>query len=388
MLRVLMSLTLAGAAAVGSTLASATSYDVLVGTYTQAQSEGLYRLRFDSQSGQLSSTPAQVIKAHNPSWLTLNKAQTHLFVVNENGPGQKDEVGRVSSYRIDPASHELTLINQVETNSHEPTHSSLSEDERFLFVANYAVNPEPGGSLAAVPVSEDGTLGEVAQEKRHTPSKVDPERQASAHVHSAVSNRGYLYVCDLGADKVMIYRYQHNAEAPLSPASPASVQLPPGSGPRHLLFDASGEHAWLTLEMPAQVASLRWRAGNLIRTQLQDLAPGEKPVKGAGGGLHASADGRFLYVANRGSVNELVVYAIDAEGGLKPVQRRSVDGDHPREFTLDPTGRFMLVANQKSNEIVVMERDPKTGLLGRTVQRYKQDSPADLKFLAPVHQPG
>ncbi|MBA1244462.1 lactonase family protein [Pseudomonas japonica] len=386
MLRVLMSLTLAGAATLGSSLASATTYDLLVGTYTQASSQGLYRLRFDSQSGQIASEPVQVIKTDNPSWLALNKAQTLLFVANENGPGQKDPVGKVSSYRIDPATHEITLVNQVETKGDEPTHASLSEDEQFLFISNYAVQPDPGGSLAVLPIKEDGSLGEVIQQFKNAPSRVNAERQASGHVHSVVGNRGYLYASDLGADKVFIYRFQGNAQAPLNPASPASVALPPGSGPRHLLFDASGEHAWLTLEMPAQVASFQWRAGNLVRTQVLDLAPGQQPATGAGGGLHLSPDGKFLYVANRGAVNELVVYAVDREGGLKLVQRRSIEGDHPREFTLDPTGRFVLIANQKSNEIVVMERDAKTGMLQRTVQHYRQDSPSDLKFLAPLHQ--
>jgi 6-phosphogluconolactonase (cycloisomerase 2 family) len=380
-----MSLTLAGAATLGSTLASATTFDLLVGTYTQAHSEGLYRLRFDSQTGQIAHEPVQVLKTDNPSWLALNKAQTRLFVVNENGPGQKDPVGRVSSYRIDPATHELALVNQVESKGHEPTHASLSEDEQFLWVSNYAVLPDPPGSLVALPVKEDGSLGAVAQQFSNPSSKVDPERQASGHVHSVVSHQGHVFASDLGADKVFIYRYQPKTEAPLMAASPAALQLPPGSGPRHLLFGPGGEHAWLTLEMPAQVVSLHWSAGKLERTQLHDLAPGQTPVAGAGGGLHLSPDGRFLYVANRGAVNELVVYAVDQAGGLKPVQRRSVEGDHPREFTLDPTGRFVLVANQKSNEIVVIERDAATGMLQRTVQHYSQDSPADLKFLSPAH---
>ncbi|WP_426149692.1 lactonase family protein [Pseudomonas sp. DC3000-4b1] len=385
MLRVLMSLTLAGAA-LGAPLAQASSYDLLVGTYTQGASQGLYRLTFDSDSGQIARAPAQVVKADNPSWLTLNKAQDRLYVVNENGPGQKDTIGRVSSYRIDPTTHELTLINQVETRGEEPTHSSLSADECFLFVSNYAVQPNPGGSLAVLPVERDGRLGEVVQQLSHAASKVNAERQASGHVHSVVSNRGFVYANDLGADKVFIYRYQPDAKMPLSPASPAAVTLPPGSGPRHLLFDRSGEHAWLTLEMPAQVASFSWQAGNLVRTQLQDLAPGQTPVTGAGAGLHLAPDGKFLYVSNRGSVNELVVYAVDQAGGLKPIQRRSVEGDHPREFTLDPTGRFVLIANQKSNEIVVVARDPRTGQLQGTVQRYAIDAPSDVKFLQASHQ--
>lgn len=95
-----------------------------------------------------------------------------------------------------------------------------------------------------------------------------------------------------------------------------------------------------------------------------------------------SADGRFLYVSNRGTANEIVVYAVGKDDGqLSLLQRRSVEGDHPREFALDPSGNFLLVANQKSNQIVVMRRDPRSGKLGETIQTLSQDAPSDLKFL-------
>ena len=370
-----------------STQASAmTEYDVLVGSYTAGASEGIYRFAFNTQTGQLNATPRQVVKTENPSWLTLSQDQRHLFVVNENGPGQTDVVGKVSSFAIDAKTHAVSFINQIESKSDEPTHSSLSADGRFLFVANYAVHPDPGGLLAVVPVGKDGTLAPVVQTAAHEASKVNPERQASSHVHAAVPSPDgkYLIAMDLGADQMFVFNYDGKNTQPLTPAKTPSVDLPPGSGPRHLQFSKDGKHAWLTMEMSAQVAVFDYHDGVFKRTALVDLAKADKPGQQfrAAGGLHTSPDGKFLYVANRGEVNELLVFSINASNGqLKEIQRRSVQGKEPREFSFDPSGQFMLIANQKSNQIVTVRVDRKTGLLGETVQMLDFDSPSDLRFL-------
>lgn len=372
--------------AMGVQAAFAEQFQVLVGSYTAGQSEGIYRLNFDSNRGQLDAKPLQVIKSENPSWLTLSRDQRRLFVVNENGPGQQDPVGRVSSFAIDPTSHELSLISQVQSLGNEPTHSSLSADASHLFVSNYSVAEDPGGTLAVLPVGADGKLGPVVQMSSHPSSRVNPERQMSAHVHSTVSSPDgrFVFSNDLGADKVFVYRFdpKANKDLPLVPADPAFVQLPAGSGPRHLLFSADGKHAWLTMELSAQVAVFDYRDGTLKQTQMVDLAAGQPVSDKAAAALHASKDGKFLYVSNRGTANQMLVFAIDpASGHLKELQRRSVEGDHPREFSLDPSGKFLLIANQKSNQIVVVERDTKSGLLGKTVQKLPMDAPSDLKFL-------
>ena len=372
--------------AMGLSSASAESFQFLVGSYTADTSEGIYRMNFNSATGQIDAKPLQVIKSENPSWLTLSKDQRRLFVVNENGPGQKDPVGRVSSYAIDPKTHALTLINQVQSLGNEPTHSSLSGDASHLFVSNYSVMEDPGGTLAVLPVGSDGKLKPVVQMSAHPASRINLERQASNHVHSTVSSPDgrYVFSNDLGADKVFVYLFdpKANPDLPLTPAMTASVPLPAGSGPRHLLFSADGKHAWLTMEMSAQVAVFDYHDGVLTQTQLVDLAAGQPTSDKAAAALHTSADGKFLYVSNRGTANQLLVFAIDpASGQLKELQRRSVEGDHPREFSLDPSGKFLLIANQKSNQIVVVERDSKTGLLGKTVQKLPMDAPSDIKFL-------
>lgn len=351
---------------------------LLVGSYTDGGSQGIYRYDFDERSGQIASQPKQVVKSVSPSWLVLSADQRLLFAVNETPQGH------VSSFSLSKAG-EIKPLNQVPSQGDEPTHASLSHDQRYLFVANYAVAPDPGGSLVVIPVAKDGKLKPVVQQERHKPSGVNPERQAGAHVHSLVSSPDgrHLYACDLGSDKVFIYRYDGaSPEHPLSPAIPASVSLPPGSGPRHLLFDAKGRHAYLTLEMSAEVVVFDVQDGALIERQRLPLTERKDVAAKAAGGLHLSADGRFLYVSNRGTANEIVVYAVGKDDGLLTVlQRRSVEGDHPREFALDPEGNYLLVANQKSNQIVVMRRDPRNGKLGDTVQKLPQQAPSDLKFL-------
>ncbi|HEN8708446.1 3-carboxymuconate cyclase [Pseudomonas putida] len=351
---------------------------LLVGSYTDGASQGIYRYLFDDKAGRIDPTPQQVVKSVNPSWLVLSADQRQLFVVNET-PG-----GHASSFSVSTKG-EIKPLNQVATQGDEPTHASLSRDQRYLFVANYAVKPDPGGSLVVIPVARDGKLKAVVQQARHKASGVNPERQAGAHVHALVLSPDgqHVYACDLGADKVFIYRYDGaSVDKPLSPAIPASVALPPGSGPRHLLFDAKGQHAYLTLEMSGEVVMFDVEDAALLERQRLPLTEQQDAAAKAAGGLHLSADGRFLYVSNRGTANEILVFAVGKnDGQLTFVQRRSVEGDHPREFALDPSGNFLLVANQKSNQIVVMRRDLLTGELGETVQTMAQDAPSDLKFI-------
>ena len=375
-----------GVGAMSAQAASENEVELLVGSYTQGKSQGIYRLQFNSDSGRITPEPLQVFKTANPSWLTLSKDQQRLFVVNENGKGQSDVVGRISSLAIDPKTNELSLINQVKSLGEEPTHSSLSADERYLFVANYGVHEDPGGSLAVLPINDQGQLQAVTQMSSHQASLVNPERQMSAHVHSVVSSPDgkFVFANDLDADKIFVYRYDPaaNVEHPLVAATPAAVELPAGSGPRHLLFSKDGKHAYLTTEMSAQVFVFDYADGHLKQRQAVDLAHGQPQEKRAAGALHTSADGKFLYVSNRGKANELLVFTIDPmTGELTEIQRRSVEGDHPREFTLSPNGKFVLVANQMSNAIVVIERDAKTGKLGKTVQTLPMDAPSDVKFI-------
>jgi 6-phosphogluconolactonase (cycloisomerase 2 family) len=296
-------------------------------------------------------------------------------------------VGRASALSLD-AQHKLTLRNQVATLGDEPTFACLSPDGRYLLVANYSGNADPGGSLAVLPIDADGTLQPVTQLSSYQASHVDKARQLSAHIHSVnfAPDGRFAYVADLGGDRVYAYRYApgDNAEHPLQAAAQAFLALPPGSGPRHLVFDKSGRHAYLTMEMAGQVAVLDVAADGALalRTVVNLFAPGFSGEKGAGA-IHLSADGRFLYAVDRGADNHIAVFAVGADGGLSLLQRRASEGSQAREFSIDPSGRFLLVAVQGDNRIAVVARDPANGHLGKTLQTIEVSAPSDIKFLKP-----
>ncbi|MCQ4312253.1 lactonase family protein [Pseudomonas stutzeri] len=365
--------------------AAAPMHQLLIGTYTsEGGSEGIYRMQFDAERGYIEPQPLQVVRTDNPSWLTLDLNRNRLYAANENGPGQPDPVGRVSAFILAPTSGQLSPLEQQITLGDEPTHLSQSRDGRYLFVSNYGSNANPGGSLAVIPLAKDGTLSPVTQIATHKASEKHPKRQQSAHVHSAVlsPNGKRLFVSDLGADKIFVYRYDPaKAERPLSPADPAFISLPDGSGPRHLTFSPDGSQAYATLELSAQVARFDHVDGSLVQRQLVDLAEGGDSAAHSPGAIHLSSDGRFLYVSDRAETNRIIAYAIEENGSLREIQQRDSEGREPREFAIDPSGRFMIIANQKSDQLVVLQRDPDTGLLGDTLQTLSIGRPSDVKFI-------
>jgi 6-phosphogluconolactonase len=361
-------------------------YDLIVGTYTGGKSEGIYVYRFDTRTGD--ATPLSVAKTVNPSYLAVSRDRRFVYAVNElpgdNGPASQR--GGVSAFGFDPASGQLTFLNEVSAEGNDPCYLSLSPDGRYLFVANYSVAADPGGSFAALPVKRDGTLGAAVLALHHEGGGPVKGRQDSAHVHSTVFSPDgrFLYTQDLGTDKLYTYRYTADDSSVVSPAEWQYTQMKAGTGPRHLVFSDDGRHAYLTNELAATVTVLRDAGGHLVPEQTEPLVePGFKGAVGAAA-LHLSPDGRFLYASNRGDANDISIFAVDqASGKLSRVGRQSSLGKSPREFAIDPTGQWLIVGNQNSDTAYVFRRDPQTGLLGPDPKRLDIGSPVDFRFVAP-----
>ncbi|MFL9978874.1 lactonase family protein [Paraburkholderia graminis] len=362
-------------------------YNLLVGTYTGGKSEGLYVYRFDTKTGD--ATRVSVAQTVSPSYLVVSRDRRFVYAVNElpgdNGPASQR--GGVSAFRFDAASGQLTFLNKVSADGNDPCYLSLSPDGKYLLAANYSVAADPGGSFSVLPVQADGQLGASVLTVHHEGSGPVKGRQDNAHVHSTVFSPDghYLFAQDLGADKLYSYRYTADGSRGLfSPTDWRYTQEKPGTGPRHLVFGAGGKHAYLTSELAATVSTFNYADGKL--TQVQTIPLTEPGFKGAVGAaaIHLSPDGRFLYATNRGDANEIVIFSVDPTNGhLKKIGRQSSLGKSPREFAIDPTGKWLIVGNQNSDTVYVFRRDQQSGLLEANPKRIEIGSPVDFKLVSP-----
>lgn len=347
------------------------TYWLLVGTYSnEDNSNGVQVYRFDTKTAdsRFESKSTDVI---NPSYLAIGADRTRVFAVSEMGQGK----GAVHSLSFDPASGVLSWIGSVTSAGDHPCYVSVSSDQKVVFVANYT-----SGTLSAIHVAPNGTLNPAIQTIRHEGSSVNTSRQDKPHVHSVVPSPDgrYLMVADLGTDKVYVYSINTSDDDPLQLFSAAPVT--PGGGPRHLTFHPNGKYAYLIRELDAAITVFDYKDGQLKEKQsITLLDPGFQGKVGAAD-IHISPDGRFLYGSNRGEANEITIYAIGKDGKLTYRGRQSTLGRSPRNFAIDPTGNFLLAANQDTNDIVIFRRDKKTGLLKDTGKRIQVDKPVCLKF--------
>lgn len=349
-------------------------YHLLIGTYSNAEkTNGIHVYQFNSETGEFKTTLPATIQS-NASYLAISKDRKNVYAVSESGQGN----GSVNAYTFDAASGKLTFMNSVNSQGDHPCYVSVDAQKKFVFIGNYS-----GGNLLSVPIKADGSLSEDVQNIKHEGSSVVKDRQDKPHVHSVVlsPDQQFLMVPDLGADKVFQYKVDVSKTQALTPAASPFAAVKPGGGPRHLTFHPNGKYAYLILELEAGVAVFDYKDGNLTHKQTITMM---KP--GFTGGVSAadiqvSPDGKFLYASNRKDANEIAIFSIGKDGTLKAAGHQSVLGQIPRNISIDPTGNFVLAANQNSNDIVIFKRDSKTGLLTPTGTKISIEKPVCLKFV-------
>jgi 6-phosphogluconolactonase len=349
-----------------------------IGTYTRQNSKGIYAWRFDAATGKLTSI-GLVGETSNPSFLAISPNHRFLYAVNENNTFEGQPGGSVSAFSIDAATGQLKALNQVSTGGPGPCHVSLDKTGKWLFVANYG-----GGSVAAFPVHDDGSLGKASTFVQHTGSSVDPQRQRKPFGHSANPSPDgrFVLVADLGLDEVLTYPLD-KVKGMLTPADPIA-KIQPGSGPRHLAFDPKGKFAYLASEMAATVTAFSYDPAKGGLTQLQTISMLPADFKGTKGAAEIAVhpSGKFLYASNRGSSDTIAIFSIDAaKGTLTAVDYVPTGGKNPRNFAIDPTGQYLFAANQDSANVVVFRIDLKTGKLTPTGDRLDVAFPVCVTFL-------
>lgn len=351
---------------------------VFFGTYTSGKSEGIYRATLDLATGALSQ-PELAAEVENPSFLALHPSGKFLYAAGELSNFEGKPGGAVSAFALDSKTGALKLLNQQSSRGAGPCHLVVDRTGGNVLVANYG-----GGSVAVLPIDEDGRLKQASSFVQHKGSSVNPKRQEAPHAHSInVDPAGaFAVVADLGLDKVLVYRFDAVAGT-LTANDPPHTTVAPGAGPRHFAFHPSGRFAFVINEMNSTVTAFAYDAkkGTLSEIDTKRTLPG--PHQGnSTAEVQVHPSGKFLYGSNRGH-NSLAIFGIDEKtGGLTPAGHQLTGGRTPRNFGIDPTGKFVLAANQGSDSIVVFRVEQETGKLEETGQSIKVPTPVCVKFLA------
>lgn len=349
--------------------ASAQHYNLLIGTYTnKGNSEGIYVYDYNTLTAEakLKSIAKNVT---NPSYLVLSKDNKFVYSVNESGKNSG-----VSAFSYNSKSGELTRVNQKPSEGADPCY--ITADQKNVIIANYS-----GGNLVVYGRNADGSLTEPKQIIQHTGKSIDPKgRQASAHVHMVqiTPDKKHLICNDLGEDQIYIYNYNANAKTPLTIKN--VYKTTPGSGPRHITFSPNGKFAYLAHEYNGSITAFVYSKGSLNKIQEIGTTPKDFNVRIDAADIHVSADGKFLYETNRGDANTINVFSILPTGILRFVESVSTLGKGPRNFTIDPSGKFLLVAHQYTNDIVIFNRNAITGKLTDSGKRMNVGMPVCLIF--------
>lgn len=342
---------------------------MIVGTYTHTDSKGIYVFKFNSETGKISAVSTKD-GITNPSYLTVSG--NNIYAVSETGG---EHPGSVSAYQFDRTTGTLQFLNNFPTGGDDPCYVEADKSGKFVAVANYS-----GGSVSIFKTDEKGALLPDKQLIQHQGGSVNQERQQGPHVHESVfsPDQKFLLTPDLGKDMVMVYNFDKNAVQPLSLYK--EIKSDPGSGPRHISFHPSMNFAYLIHELDPVVTVYSYKNGDY--TKVQELPTWKQDFKGNkdGAEVKVSPDGRYLYVSNRGDQNVIGVYTIDQEKGtLTNKAFYPVDGKGPRDFEIDPSGNFLLVANQQTNNIVTFKVDKETGFLTQ-VGNMHVPIPVCIKF--------
>jgi 6-phosphogluconolactonase len=370
-----------------------------VGTYSSPQGpegargrgQGIYLLEMNPVTGALKQREVFPNDA-NPACLALDPSRTHLYSANEVSGFQGTPYGSISAYAIDRGTGRLTLLNVVSSEGRGgPAHMSIHPSGKFAFAANYQ-----GGTVAVLPIRSNGELGS-ATDVIENKGTVGPERATNApkgsfaisghehpHAHMIQSDPAgrFVFSPDLGLDQIFVWRFDAD-RGKLIPNDPPSVVLPPGDGPRHFTFHPNGRWFYSIQEEASTLVTYDYEAKNGRLTAKQTVSTLPKGFVGTNytSGLMTSADGKFLYAANRlhDSIAWFTIHS--ATGTLTLVGEEWTRGDYPRTFNIDPTGNFLYSCNQRADNTTTFRVNRQNGGLTFTGQYTPIGTAAMIVFL-------
>lgn len=351
------------------------NYYMLVGTYTKGKSEGVYVYDFNSGTGE--AKMVSVAKTSNPSYVAVAPGQKYVYAVNENN--NHGNGGAVTAFSFDKNSGSLRQLNEEPSGGDDPCYISIDKTGRWAVIANYS-----SGTVSVLPVNRDGKLGNPQTVIHDEGHGTNPQRQEGPHAHMALfsPDNHYVLTTDLGTDKIMTYAFDE-ASGKLKALATPFVKLPDGTGPRHMAFHPNGKWLYLAQEMGGTVTAFNYAAGKLKPFQTITTLPKDFKQTFTAADIHVSPDGKYLYASTRDMANIITIYKIDPSSGhLTMVGTQSTIGKTPRNFNFDPSGNYLLVANQNTDDIIVFKINHQTGLLTNTGKRIAVGSPVCIKWIS------
>jgi 6-phosphogluconolactonase len=342
---------------------------LFIGSYGTSAAILIYKL--DTVTGGLSSVSSSP-GTSNPSYLTIHSNKKWLYAVNENNSGT------ISAFTFDTVNNNITFLNSKSSQGSSPCFVSIDNSGKFVLMANYN-----NGSVAICPINPDGSLGDASATDQHAGSGPVAGRQDGPHAHMIIqASNNYIYNTDLGSDKIFIYSLDTTNGHITSTGYNASAVA--GDGPRHIAFHPSQPWAYVVCELKGKIEAfdINNSTSALSRFQIISTLADTTKTDAASADIHITPDGRYLYASNRGSYNNIAMYSINqGTGVLTFIGNQSAGGTTPRNFVIDPGGKFLLVACQGSNKIITFRINSADGTLGPTGNQLTVTSPVCLKFL-------
>lgn len=334
-----------------------------IGTYTKKDSLGIYHFTIDPEKEVISSLQLAA-EIENPTYLAIDEEKEMLYSVIK-----RDNFGGIASFTIEKETRKLFYQGQLLTEGSPPCYVSIGKKQPYAFCAYYH-----RGSIESYLLDNDGTLLEIASQIEHK-----EKGQAQSHVHyiSFSPDEKYVVAVDLGLDSLFTYELKNGQLVKLQ-----RFPVKKGTGPRHLAFHPNGKFAYCMTEFSSEIITLSYNNENGTFTELQydSALPNNFSGHNQGSAVHISSDGKFLYAANRGH-NSIALFEIEESGRIKRLETIHTNGNWPRDFSLDPTERFLLAANQESHTIVLFKRNKETGTLTPLSSIVKVPNPVCVKFL-------
>ena len=325
--------------------------NLLVGTYTDGSSCGIYSYRFDQMTGRVVGL-LDSLALRNPSFLTIAPDKRHIYAVSETN----DQHASLCTIGYQPHNGQLKLLSTTATEGEDPCY--VETNGKLVLTANYS-----GGSMSVFRLNKGGTLATLDRRFLGNIGGPDLSRQETPHVHCVrfTPDGKYILATDFSADRILSYRLKGDQVV----ANGEAEYVRADDGPRHLIFSHDGRYAYLMSELSGKVSVFSYSEGRL--KLLQSIVSDSVEARG-GADLHLSPDGKFLYSSNRLKADGIAIFKVDASTGLLTKIGYQLTGLHPRNFNITPNGRFLLCACRDNNKIQVFSRNPETGLLSDTHQ--------------------